>query len=156
MHRSGHGTSDLDLCRADLPLCGSDLETHLPEMQIEDRKFSLFIRSMGGSTICIEIGKWEATKTLKQRIQEKTGIPPCKQLLLYAGKVIQEGRKLMEYGIGKDSTIFLSTRLCGGCLGSSSKGPASFKDAVKGKMESQKKPEQQATTPGAYIVEQTT
>lgn len=110
---------------------------------------------MGGSTICIEIGNWEVTEFLKQRIYEKIGIPPYKQLLLYAGKVIQEGYKLMDYGIAKDSTICLSTKLRRGCPGSSSKGPATFKDAVKGKMESQKKPEQQATAPGAYIVEQT-
>lgn len=122
----------------------------------EEIKSTLFIRSMEGNRICIRLGKWEATKTLKQRIQGRTGIPPCKQFLLYTGKVLQEDRKLIEYGIGNDSTICLSTRLRGGCSGTSSKGPASFKDAVKGKMEPQMKTKHQATTPGAYIVEQTT
>lgn len=155
-NRSGNRLSDLDLGRADLPLCRSDLETHLLEKTSKDKKSSLFIKTMGGSTICIEIGTWEATEILKQRIHEKTGILPYKQLLIYAGKVIQEGFKLMEYGIEKDSTICLSSRLRGGCPGSSSKGPVSFKDAVKGKMEPKKKTKQQATAPGAYIVEQTT
>lgn len=155
-HRSGHKLPDLDLCKADLTPYRSDLEIYPPEKKIQGKKSPLFIRSMGGHTICIEIGLWEATENLKQRIHEKTGIPPYKQLLLYAGKVMQEGYKLMDYGIAKDSTICLSSRLRGGCPGSSAKGPVSFKDAVKGKMDSQKKPEQQDTAPGAYIVEQTT
>lgn len=101
---------------------------------------------MEGNTVCIKIGRWEEIKTLKKRIQDRIGIPPCKQLLIYTQKVLQEECKLKEYDI---STICLSTRLRGGSLGTSSKGPVSLKDAVKGKLESQAQTEQQATTIGA-------
>ena len=84
------------------------------------------------------------------------GIPPCKQLLTHVGNVLQEEYKLKEYDIGRDSTIYLNTRLRGGYFGKSSKGLVSFKDAVKGKMGPQIQSEQQAMTPGAYIIKQTT
>lgn len=113
-----------------------DLEASAPEM-LEGKQGTLFIGSMEGNKICIKIGNWEEIKTLKQRIQERIGIPPCKQLLIYIGKVLQEEHKLKEYDIGNDSTIYLNTRLHGGYSGTSSKGPVSFKDAVKGKMEPQ-------------------
>jgi len=123
---------------------------------LEGKQSTLFIKSMEGNTVCIKIGRWEKIKTLKQRIQDRTGIPPCKQLLTYTGKVLQEERKLKYYDILNDSTICLSTRLRSGYSGTSTKGPVSFKDAVKGKMEPQVQTEQQATTPDAYNVEQTT
>lgn len=82
--------------------------------------------------------------------------PPCKQLLIHAAKILQEEYKLKEYDIGRDSTIYLNTRLHGGCSGTSSKSPVSFKNAVKVKMGPQMQSELQATTPGAYMVKQTT
>jgi len=63
--------------------------------------------------------------------------------------------KIKEYNIGRDSTIYLNTRLRGGCSRTSSKGPVSFKDAVKGKMGSQIQLEQQAMALGSYIVKET-
>jgi len=66
-----------------------DLEVFTSEMN-EGKKSTLFIRSMEGNTIYIKIGRWEEIKTLKQRIQDRIGIPPCKQLLIYTGKVLEE------------------------------------------------------------------
>lgn len=58
------------------------------------------------------------------------------------------------YGIDSDSTIILNLRLRGGCSGTNSKGTSSFKDAIKGKVESQTKPTPPPELPGPHIVEQ--
>lgn len=145
--KADNRTSELDLHK-------TDLEVSDPEAPKENLN-NIFIRSMEGNTICIRIGSWEEIKTLKQRIQERTGIPPYKQILIYTGKILQEEHKLNKYGIGRDSTIYLSTRIRGGCPGTSSKGTVSFKDAVKGKKETQAHTDLQDTIPGPYIVEQT-
>lgn len=61
---------------------------------------------------------------------------------------------LQDYGIFPDVTIILNTILLGGCSESRSKGPISFKDVVKGKVEPQSNPEQIPNLHGSYIMEQ--
>ena len=56
----------------------------------------------------------DSIDVMKSAIQEKTGIPVCQQRLIYAGKQVEDGRRIGDYGIKEGSTLHLVLRL-GGC-----------------------------------------
>ena len=74
----------------------------------------IFVRTLTGKTLTLEVDPNDSITNVKKKVREKEGIPEEKQRLIYAGKQLQEGNTLLDYNIGKYSTLRLVLRLMGG------------------------------------------
>ena len=80
----------------------------------------IYVKTPDRKTITLTVRASDTIETVKTKIEDEEGIPPDDQILTFAGKELEDGRKVSDryHGVKNGSTLQLQLRpLQGNCIG---------------------------------------
>ena len=95
-----------------------------------DKEFNISVKTLTGKTISIYVAPNDTILTLKKRVQDKEGIPPDQQRIIFAGNTLGDSDTIFESEIDEGCTVHLVLRLRGGGGGKSFVDVANEKSAI--------------------------
>lgn len=93
---------------------GSDESHGYPASDVSLCKMNIFVKTLTGRSISMEVNGSETVNAIKERIAVKEGIPTNQQRIIFESKNLDDACSLASYGIHRDSTVSLLLRLNGG------------------------------------------
>ncbi|AYV81811.1 MAG: hypothetical protein Harvfovirus64_5 [Harvfovirus sp.] len=81
---------------------------------VKKKRFELLVKTLTGKTIKLNVGEWTTMSMIKTMIQDKEGIPPDQQGLIFAGMQLDNSKTCKDYNLQNGVVLHLILRLRGG------------------------------------------